>query len=404
MRFLITILCFSLFLQSHSLVSASKEDTLLQCSPPITKDLALGDKDNKKSSDVASLQKFLMSLNVLVDGWTIVEASGEYDLRTTNAVAHFQDTINIVITEDPKEAKKIKLEKIPTNQLGAVGKETRNAISAICKSLTRAVSSAATKRDDAFIKLKLSNIRAIAEIYYVSNSYNYGKSGTCKNGLFKDGSLSKDISDAVCRSKAEAFIAYAPLSKNMYCVDSTGFAGDIKSKPKKDSYTCIKSKTSEKKDKIEKLKLQKKNYTDKNNSWTMDYVKGSSIEKSNFAGGEMVTFHSSNKMASVRVAVNKGVYGSTDTLNLKNAITEKKKTLNTELKNVVITESSTSLSKLPAQKLFIKWEDNHLLSSEIITLSHKSILYELTFTTYTSSWKDYSKFFSTSLDSFSLIK
>jgi len=106
------------------------------------------------------------------------------------------------------------------------------------------LTSARTKGQNANIKALVSGVRAQAELFYSDNDQSYGATGlscTTENSLFTDAFISETITSVdadngpgsvLCANTATSWILYSPLSEDTgsgegYCVDSTGFGGDI---------------------------------------------------------------------------------------------------------------------------------------------------------------------------------
>lgn len=94
------------------------------------------------------------------------------------------------------------------------------------------LNSARQKGRDASAKGSMSSIRAAAEIYYDTNDVSY--SGVCTSLDVVDliAAAERQTSEVVnCTESDDAFAASVPLNTdpNVFCVDSTGFAGDFDS-------------------------------------------------------------------------------------------------------------------------------------------------------------------------------
>lgn len=98
--------------------------------------------------------------------------------------------------------------------------------------VSESVAAARAKSKDAAIKAQLNNLRAAAELSYDSNQNTYG--------LFcgeEYATTAASKYQAQCRSVKDRYAVTAKLSKDQYCVDSTGFAGVIKD-VSTDGYAC----------------------------------------------------------------------------------------------------------------------------------------------------------------------
>ena len=104
------------------------------------------------------------------------------------------------------------------------------------------LNTARSRGADANIKANLATISVQAELYYDSNSSQYATStlSACSGGLFGDTAISNAISeidtrnagsadDVACHATASAYAVSSALpgAGGHFCVDSTGFRGEV---------------------------------------------------------------------------------------------------------------------------------------------------------------------------------
>jgi hypothetical protein len=114
--------------------------------------------------------------------------------------------------------------------------ETPDGSLALDDAIKQSLVSSREKGVSAAIKSNISNLRAMAEIYYDKN---HGYQGVCKSADFAPviTSVNQLKSSLVCRDSAKAYIVSAPLpdstssAQTYFCVDSTGYAMVINKVP-----------------------------------------------------------------------------------------------------------------------------------------------------------------------------
>ncbi len=97
------------------------------------------------------------------------------------------------------------------------------------------LNTARDKGADAAAKSNLNGARAQAELYYDSNSYSYASLCTSSTGIAKQlAAATSSVADSsaiaeVCQASSTAWGAEVKLkaSTKYYCVDSTGYAGEV---------------------------------------------------------------------------------------------------------------------------------------------------------------------------------